>query len=42
MDDGLGPQLTEILDEVVDERVVVVDHQDPGAHGRTRLLPVGE
>ena len=30
---GLGPQLTEVLDEVVDERVVVVDDEDPGCHG---------
>ena len=32
VDDGLGAELTEVLDEVVDERVVVVDHQHPGAH----------
>ena len=30
--DRLCPQLTEVLHEVVDERVVVVDHQDPGTH----------
>ena len=33
---GLGTELTEVLDEVVDERVVVVDHEDPGAHRRRR------
>ncbi len=27
VDDRLGAQLTQVLDEVVDERVVVVDHQ---------------
>ena len=32
----LSPQLTQVLDEVVDERVVVVDHQYPAAHGRPR------
>ena len=30
----LGPQLAQVLDEVVDEAVVVVDDQDPGSHGR--------
>ena len=30
------PQLTQVLDEVVDERVVVVDHEDPAGHRRTR------
>src|SRR3954454_14031601 len=33
---GLGAELTEVLDEVVDEGVVVVDHEDPGAHRRRR------
>ena len=37
----LGPQLTEVLDEVVDERVVVVDDQHPGAHGRRRVVAGG-
>ena len=31
--DGLSSQFPEVLDEVVDERVVVVDDQDPGCHG---------
>ena len=30
VDHGLGAELTQVLDEVVDERVVVVDHQHPG------------
>ena len=30
----LGPQLAQLLDQVVDEGVVVVDDQHPGAHGR--------
>ena len=29
----LGAELAQVLDEVVDERVVVVDDEDPGAHG---------
>ena len=29
-DHRLGPQLAQVLDEVVDERVVVVDHEDAG------------
>src|SRR5690606_7789135 len=31
--DGLGAELPQVLDEVVDEAVVVVDDQDPGRHG---------
>ena len=31
----VGTQLAEVLDEVVDERVVVVDDQNPGAHPAT-------
>ena len=34
VDDRLGAQLAEVLDEVEDERVVVVDHEDPGGHDR--------
>ena len=34
VDDGLGTELTEVLDEVVDERVVVVDHENAGARHR--------
>ena len=30
--DGLGPQLAEVLHQVVHERVVIVDDQDPGRH----------
>ena len=33
VDDRLGAELAQLLDEVVDEGVVVVDEQDPGAHG---------
>ena len=33
VDDRLGAELAQLLDEVVDERVVVVDEEDPGAHG---------
>jgi SAM-dependent methyltransferase len=29
---GLGPELTQVLDQVVDERVVVVDDEDPAGH----------
>ncbi len=36
MDDRFGTQLTQVLDEVVDERVVVVDHEDAGCHGSVR------
>ena len=42
----LGPQLAQVLHEVVDEAVVVVDDQDPGRHagqatgGRPRAGPV--
>ena len=36
MDDRLGAKLPELLDEVVDERVVIVDDQHPGAHVRLR------
>jgi hypothetical protein len=32
MDDGLGAELTEVLHEVVDERVVVVDHEHARSH----------
>jgi hypothetical protein len=32
---GLGAQLSEILREVVDERVVVVDHEHARGHGVT-------
>ena len=28
----VGPELAQVLDEVVGERVVVVDHQDPHGH----------
>ena len=36
----LGAQLAQVLDEVVDERVVVVDDQDPGArHARRGYRP---
>ena len=38
MNDGFGTQLPQILDEVVDERVVVVDHQNSGAHRVQRYL----
>ncbi len=31
MDDRLGAELAQVLHEVVDERVVVVDDEDPGA-----------
>ena len=34
-DHGLGPELAQLLDEVVDERVVVVDDEDPGPMGAT-------
>ena len=33
-DDGIGPELAQLLDQVVDEGVVVVDDQDPGSHER--------
>ena len=33
VDDRLGSELTQVLDEVVDERVVVVDDEDTGGHG---------
>ena len=33
VDDRLGAELTEVLDEVVDEAVVVVDDEHPGGHG---------
>ena len=33
VDDWLGPELAQVLDEVVDERVVVVDDEDTGGHG---------
>ena len=39
---GLGPELTQLLDQVVDEGVVVVDDEHPGSHGRddrTRPCP---
>ena len=32
----LGAELAQVLHEVVDEAVVVVDHQHPGGHGRDR------
>ena len=32
VDDGLGAELTEVLHEVVDERVVVVDHEHAWSH----------
>ena len=32
VDDGLGAELTEVLHEVVDERVVVVDHEHARSH----------
>ena len=35
--DGLGAELTEVLHEVVDERVVVVDHEH--ARGHTGTVP---
>ena len=31
-DEGIGPELAQLLDQVVDEGVVVVDDQDPGSH----------
>ena len=34
-DDRVGPELAQLLDQVVDEGVVVVDDQDPGSHGPT-------
>ena len=41
--DRLGAELTEVLHEVVDERVVVVDHEHAGsghgAHGRRSAVP---
>ncbi len=36
-DDGLRAELAQVLDEVVDERVVVVDYQDGAAHGSGTL-----
>ncbi len=43
VDVELCPQLTELLDEVVDERVVVVDDEEPDGHGEIvgRRLPTG-
>ena len=35
---GLGAELAEVLDEVVDEAVVAVDHQDAG-HGHSLAAP---
>ena len=32
---GLGPQLAQLLDQVVDEGVVVVEDEDPRSHGPT-------
>jgi hypothetical protein len=37
--DRLTAELAEVLDEVVDERVVVVDDEDPGGHGLATLPP---
>ena len=34
--DRLGAELAQVLDEVVDERVVVVDDEDPGGHEHAR------
>ena len=33
MNKRFGSELAEILDQVEDEAVVVVDHQDPARHG---------
>ena len=43
VDDRLGAELAEVLDEVVDERVVVVDDEDPHGVGpyRNRRRPPG-
>src|SRR3954462_13800183 len=41
MDERVGSQLAQVLDEVVDERVVVVDDEDTGAHGTVRRGPGG-
>ena len=37
----LGPQLAQFLDQVVDERVVVVDEEHPRSHGPTIVPPPG-
>ncbi len=34
-DDRVGPQLAQLLDQVVDERVVVVEDEHPRSHGCT-------
>ena len=36
-DDGIGAQLPELLDEVVDEGIEIVDDQHPGTHGATSV-----
>ncbi len=36
VDNGFRAQLTEVLDQVVDERVVIVDHQYAGGHRSQR------
>ena len=38
-DGWFGAELAQVLDEVVDERVVVVDHQHPRGHAPTLALP---
>ena len=40
VDDRLGAELPEVLHEVVDERVVVVDHEHAGSHAGTVPQPV--
>ena len=37
--DGIGAELAELLDEVVGEGVVIVDDDDPGAHGKRLYRP---
>ena len=37
----LGPQLAQFLDQVVDERVVVVEEEHPRSHGPTIVPPPG-
>ena len=37
--DRLRAELTEVLHEVVDERVVVVDDEDASSHGASTLVP---
>ncbi len=36
-DDGSRPELAQLLDQVVDERVVVVENEDPCRHGEASV-----